>query len=233
VEEILKRGLAAQGLPADPAMLAAFQGFYARLEEANRVMNLTAISGEADTARLHFLDCTAVLTAADLRDKTVIDVGTGAGFPGVPLLIACPEMTEMTLLDSLGKRVDFLRETCAALGLARAKPLCARAEELPELRERFDAAVSRAVARLRVLCELALPFVRPGGAFIAMKGPRPEEEIAEAAHAIETLGGALERVMRYTIPDTETTHSLVVIRKQRATPARYPRRFAQIKKTPL
>ena len=233
MEQILKDGFFRLGLPLDEAALAAFRTFYTRLEETNKVMNLTAISGEADTARLHFLDCAAILTQVPLEGKTVIDVGTGAGFPGMPLLIACPGIKRMTLLDSLNKRIDFLSGCCAELGLTQAEPVHARAEEAVQYREQFDVAVSRAVARLSVLCELALPFVKVGGCFAAMKGPKSAQELAEAEQAISLLGGSLDRVEEYTVPGTDACHSLVIINKLRPTPKKYPRRFAMIKKSPL
>ncbi|MGE4352684.1 MAG: 16S rRNA (guanine(527)-N(7))-methyltransferase RsmG [Oscillospiraceae bacterium] len=233
MEKILRQGFEELGLPLSDTAVMRFRTFFSRLEEKNKVMNLTAISGETDTARLHFLDCAALLSFADLRGKTVIDVGTGAGFPGIPLLIACPEIKQMTLLDSQNKRVEFLRECCTELGLHNAAAIQARAEEAKEYREKYDVAVSRAVARLNVLAELSLPFVALGGRFIAMKGPRGAEELSEAERAITVLGGAIDRVETYQIPDTDIRHSLVIVRKLRPTPGKYPRRFAMIKKTPL
>lgn len=233
LEEILKTGFAELGLSLDENALTHYRTYYTELDEVNRVMNLTAISGEADSARLHFLDCAAVLTAAKLDGRRAIDVGTGAGFPGLALKIACPGL-DLTLLDSLDKRIGFLKNTCAKLGFDDVSCIHARAEEAPaELRESFDFALSRAVARLNLLAELCLPFVKPGGAFIAMKGPDCAEELKEAGRAIATLGGKVEDCVSYTIPGTDVTHSLVIVRKLRPTPARYPRRWAQIKKTPL
>lgn len=233
LEEILTGGFAELGLAADEEALARYRTYYERLSEVNKVMNLTAISGEEDTARLHFLDCAALLTVLDLRGKRVIDVGTGAGFPGLAVKVACPDM-DLTLLDSLDKRIGFLRETCAALDFDDVASIHARAEDAPaELREGFDAALSRAVARLNVLCELCLPFVKTGGVFAAMKGPDCAEELREAERAIALLGGELERCVSYTVPGTDVTHSVVLIRKVRPTGARYPRRWAQIKKQPL
>ena len=158
MEQILRDGFAALGLPLSEAALERYRAYYTFLAERSQVMNLTAIHGEEDTARLHFLDCAALLSMADFAGARVIDVGSGAGFPGLPLKIAQPEM-ELTLLDSLAKRVQFLSETCALLGLDDVVCLHARAEEAPQLRETFDAAVSRAVAKLSVLSELCLPFV--------------------------------------------------------------------------
>ena len=232
MDELLRAGFAALGLPLDAAALARFQTYYTLLDERSKVMNLTAIHGETDVAQLHFLDSAALLTVEPLASKSVIDVGTGAGFPGLPLKIAQPDIS-LTLLDSLDKRVRFLGDVCAATGLTDVTCLHARAEEAPELRGQFDAAVSRAVARLYLLCELCLPLVKKGGAFIAMKGSDLEEELAEAQRCIRTLGGQVEQKIDYTIPGTDVTHSALIIRKVADTPAKYPRRWAQIKKSPL
>ena len=228
LEEILR-----EQLTADEAALERFRRYYELLTEWNRIMNLTAISGEEDTARLHFLDCAALAELTELRGKRVIDVGTGAGFPGLVLKILCPEM-ELTLLDSLDKRVKFLRTVCAELGFADVRCLHARAEEAPaELRQSFDLACSRAVARLNLLSELCLPFVKPGGLFIAMKGPELMEELREAEKGIRLLGGEVERTAEYAVPGAELRHNAVLIRKIADTPGKYPRKWAQMKKQPL
>ena len=228
LEEILR-----EQLTADETALERFRRYYELLTEWNRVMNLTAISGEEDTARLHFLDCAALAELTELRGKRVIDVGTGAGFPGLVLKILRPEL-ELTLLDSLEKRVRFLAAVCGELGFGDVRCLHARAEEAPaELRESFDLACSRAVARLNLLTELCLPFVRVGGVFIAMKGPEAEEELQEARRGIHLLGGTPLRVADCAVPGTELRHKAVLIRKTEATPAKYPRKWGQIKKQPL
>ena len=233
LEELISAGFAEIGLACDSAVLERYRTYFENLEETNKVMNLTAISGERDVAQLHFLDCAELLKLGDFSGKKVIDVGTGAGFPGLAMKVACPDM-ELTLLDSLDKRIGFLRDTCGKLGFDDISCIHARAEEIPErFRESFDFAVSRAVARLNLLCELCLPYVRKGGAFIAMKGPELEQEIKEAYVALKTLGGSIERRVDYTIPGTDITHSAVIIRKTSDTPKKYPRRWAQIKKTPL
>lgn len=233
MEQILREGLAALGVDADGAALGRLRRYAALLEEKNRVMNLTAIEGEEDVARLHFLDCAALLALPEFRGETLLDVGSGAGFPGLALKILRPEL-DVTLLDSLDKRVGFLRETGEALGLTGLTCVHGRAEEAAaEGRGRYDLVTSRAVARLNVLCELCLPFVKTGGAFLAMKGPEPEEELREAARAIRLLGGGDARVARYEVPGAGATHSVVVIRKLSPTPKEYPRRWAQIKKAAL
>ena len=233
LEALLRSGFEALSLGPDPQALGRYRIYYEYLEEMNQVMNLTAISGEEDVARLHFLDCAALLGLADLAGKRVIDVGTGAGFPGLALKIACPAM-ELTLLDSLDKRINFLKNTCEKLGFDDVTCIHSRAEEIPAgFRQGFDFALSRAVARLNLLCELCLPYVKKGGTFIAMKGSDLEEELAEAQRCIRTLGGQVEKKIDYTIPGTDVTHCALIIRKVADTPARYPRRWAQIKKSPL
>ena len=228
LEDILR-----ESLPLDERALGRFRRYYELLTEWNKVMNLTAISGEEDTARLHFLDCAALAGLTELRGKRVIDVGTGAGFPGLVLKILCPE-TELVLLDSLEKRVRFLKTVCAELGFDDVLCLHARAEEAPpQLRESFDLACSRAVARLNLLAELCLPFVKTGGLFAAMKGPDAAEELREAEKGLRLLGGEIERVAEYPVPGTELRHNAVLIRKVSETPKKYPRKWAQMKKQPL
>lgn len=211
--------------------IPALEEFSRLLVKKNEVMNLTGITEPREVATLHLLDSLSLLPLANLAGKKIIDVGTGAGFPGVPLKIVLPE-SHVTLLDSLNKRVDFLQESCDALGLANVDCVHARAEEFGH-REEFDYAVSRAVAALPVLCELCLPLVKVGGEFLAMKSSHTEDEINEAKAAIALLGGVITEVIDYTIPTTDIVHRVVRIRKEKPTPKKYPRRFAQIKKQPL
>ena len=233
LETILRTGFDQLSLPLEDSALDRFQRYYHILEERSQVMNLTAIHGEADVARLHFLDCAALLGLADFAGRQVIDVGSGAGFPGLVLKIACPSLS-LTMLDSLEKRVRFLEELCHALALEDVRCLHARAEEAPrEMRQSYDIAVSRAVARLDLLAELCLPFVKKGGLFLAMKGPAAEEELRNARRGIALLGGQVEKVAEYPVPGTDLTHRAVIIRKVGETPAKYPRRWAQMKKQPL
>ena len=231
MRDILTAGLTALGL--DTAAAPQLERYAALLLEKNKVMNLTAITGERDVATLHLLDCAALLAQADMRGKTVIDVGTGAGFPGMVLAILEPS-ARFTLLDSLGKRVDWLRETCDDMGLSRVTCVHARAEEFAgEHRQAYDMATSRAVAALPLLSELALPLVKVGGCFLAMKSVDSDAEIDSARGAIGQLGGKIEAIRDYTIPGTDVTHRVVIIRKVKDTPPQFPRSWARMKKAPL
>ncbi len=231
MEQYLQSGLAAMGLPADG--IPALCRYGELLLETNKVMNLTAITEPRDVAALHFLDSAALLTLENFHGKSVVDVGTGAGFPGLPLRILEPTI-RLTLLDSLGKRVQFLESVCRELGLTDVSCIHSRAEEFAGVhRESYDLAVSRAVAALPVLCELCLPLVRPGGKFLAMKSVESDQELASAGHAIATLGGAVAAVRDYVIPGTQVRHRLIIVEKAKKTPEKYPRMFAKIKKNPL
>ena len=224
---------AALGVPLTAAQAEQLCDFGARLLEQNRVMNLTAITEPQAVAKLHFADCLALLRIVPFSGRRVIDVGCGAGFPGVPLKLGEPSL-DLTLLDSLGKRIAWLDEVCGTLGLKRVECVHARAEEFAAgHRESYDLAVSRAVAQLNVLCELALPLVKVGGQFLATKSVGTEEEIAAAKGAIKSLSGKIVKVEDYTIPTSGVTHRAVVIEKVSPTPPRYPRAFAKIKKQPL
>ena len=231
MRDTLTRGLAQLGLSADAVPL--LEAYASLLLEKNRVMNLTAITEPQEVATLHLLDCAALLSMADLRGKRVIDVGTGAGFPGMVLRILEPDF-DLTLLDSLGKRVDWLRETCDDMGLSRVTCVHARAEEFAgEHRQAYDMATSRAVAALPLLSELALPLVKVGGCFLAMKSVDSDAEIDSARGAIGQLGGKIEAIRDYTIPGTDVTHRVVIIRKVKDTPPQFPRSWARMKKAPL
>ena len=222
MEQRLQSGLAALNLPAEG--IPALVRYGDLLIETNKVMNLTAITDP---------DSAALLTLESFSGKSVVDVGTGAGFPGLPLRVLEPSI-RLTLLDSLNKRIQFLETVCRELDLPDVACVHARAEEFAAAhRESYDFAVSRAVAALPVLCELCLPLVKVGGAFLAMKSSHSQEETDQAAKAISLLGGKLERVTDYSIPTTDITHRLLTIRKVSPTPKKYPRRFAQIKKQPL
>lgn len=231
MEQRLQSGLAALNLPVEG--IPALVRYGDLLIETNKVMNLTAITDPEDVATLHFLDSAALLTLESFSGKSVVDVGTGAGFPGLPLRVLEPSI-RLTLLDSLNKRIQFLETVCRELDLPDVACVHARAEEFAMAqRENYDIAVSRAVANLRLLSELCLPLVKVGGQFLAMKSAGSDLEIDEAKKAIATLGGKLAAVRDYPIPGTEVTHRLVVIEKVSPTPKRYPRPFAKIKKAPL
>ena len=231
MQELLKKGLRELGLDTEKAETLAH--FAALMLAKNAVMNLTRITEPDAVARLHLLDSAALLRFADLRGKKAVDVGTGAGFPGMPLRILEPDF-DLTLLDSLGKRVEWLREACDTLSLRRVECVHARAEEFAaEKREQFDFALSRAVANLPVLCELCLPLVCVGGRFLAMKSVDSDEEINAAKNAVKTLGGKIAAIEDYTIPTSSVVHRLVIIEKTAPTPKGYPRAFAKIKKSPL
>jgi len=232
---ILINGLKELNIEVNERMLSDFTTYFQVLEEKNKVMNLTAISGEEEVSRLHFLDCLSLLRLADFNGKKVIDIGSGAGFPGLPLNIAVPTI-KLTMMDALAKRTTFLNELIALLSVSNAQAVHMRAEEASldkNMRDSFDFAVSRAVARLSVLCELCMPFVKVGGKFIAMKGTDSEEEINEAKNAIKTLGGKIVAVEDYPVPTTDIIHRAVIIEKIAPTPKGYPRRFAKIQKSPL
>ncbi len=226
----LDAGLPGLGLDLPEAIRAQLCAFGAAMVKQNEVMNLTAITEPGPVARLHLLDSLTVLATADLAGKTLIDVGCGAGFPGVPLAIACPE-ARVTLLDSLGKRMKWLEEVLPQLGV-NAQCITARAEEaVASRREAYDYATSRAVARLNILLELTAPYVKVGGAVLAMKGAAAREELAECAGAIQKLGLKLEAVKEYPIDGA--SHAVIVLRKVAPTPRQYPRRYAKIKQAPL
>lgn len=231
--ELLKNGFSAMKLSVSDAQIAQLEDFTARMLDTNKVMNLTRITDPKEIAEKHLLDCASLLQAADFSKKSVVDVGCGAGFPGMPLHILCPSC-ELTLLDSLGKRIRFLQGCIDAMNLSDIEAVHARAEEFAaKHREQYDFAVSRAVAQLNVLAELSLPLVKQGGAFIAMKSKDTDEELERAKKAIRLLGGEIEKIIDYTIPHTEITHRLVVIRKKNHTPRQYPRPFRKISASPL
>ena len=237
MKEIISAGLTQLGLdgkvPEDsPALLERYGEL---LLEKNQVMNLTAIKEPDLVARLHMLDCAALMKVADFHGKTLIDVGTGAGFPGLPLKILNPDL-DVTLQDSLNKRVDRLREVCEALSLDQIRAIHARAEEqalVKGFRDSFDFATARAVADLRLLCELCLPYVKVGGRFLSMKSVESDAEIEGAAHAIKLMGGRVREIIDYPVPGAGVEHRVVVIEKVAPTLKGYPRRWAKIQKSPI
>lgn len=208
-----------------------FQKYFELLAEWNEKMNLTAITDESGVALKHFADSLSLLNFVDIpQNSTLADVGTGAGFPGVVLKIARPDI-KLTLIDSLNKRLVFLGEVCAQLGI-EAELIHSRAEDGArdeKLRENFDFAVSRAVARMNVLSEYCLPYVKVGGAFCAMKGAQANEEFKESLNAINTLGGKLENKYFFELPENGGERAIAVVRKVKNTPQKYPRQSGKIK----
>ena len=229
MKQTLTAGLPLLGLELSEDIKDTLCAFGKAMVKQNEVMNLTGITDDPGVANLHLLDSLTVMACADLQGKTLIDVGCGAGFPGVPLAIASG--AKITLLDSLGKRMKWLEEVLPTLGI-EAECVTARAEEaVATRRESYDFATSRAVARLNILLELTAPYVKVGGYVLAMKGMAAREELAESQNAIKKLGLKLEEVKEFPIDGTN--HAVIVLRKVAPTPKQYPRRFAAIKKSPL
>lgn len=234
--DCLAKAAAEYGLPLTPAQMEAFAVYYLLLLEWNEKMNLTAIREPEEVAVKHMIDS---LTCYDPKyfpaGCRAVDVGTGAGFPGLPLKIFRPDI-KLTLLDSLNKRLLFLQEVVQRLQLTDTVTVHSRAEEggrQSQYREQFDVALSRAVARLNVLAELCLPYVRTGGYFIALKGAQYRQETEEAAGAIEVLGGRLAEARPVTLPGLSDSRAVIYIEKIKATAPQYPRRPGQPEKKPL
>lgn len=217
-----------------------FLTYYEYLVEKNKVMNLTAIIEYEEVITKHFLDSLAVVKTScfkpeKLAGKRLIDIGTGAGFPGIPLKIAFPEL-EILLLDSLNKRINFLNEVTEMLGLTKINTVHGRAEDYAKqkgYRESFDFCVSRAVANLSTLSEYCIPFVKQGGCFISYKSGSVDQELIQAEKAVKILGGQREEVVRFSLADTDMDRSFVVIRKAKPTPKKYPRKAGLPSKEPL
>lgn len=217
--------------------LVQFEQYYDRLIEKNKVMNLTAITEREDVILKHFIDSLALARYVKLWEKEykIIDVGTGAGFPGIPLKIAFPNL-QVTLFDSLNKRIKFLQEMIDTLKLKEITALHGRAEEGARdknMREKYDFAVSRAVANMAVLSEYCIPFVKVGGYFIPYKTGTVEEEITQGKKAIQILGGKIEKIEKLMLPDSDISRSFVFIKKEKQTPKAYPRKAGTVSKQPL
>lgn len=231
--DLMAKSLAESGQTVTEVQYGQFLRYGELLKEWNEKINLTAITDDEGIMTKHFLDSLTVFQFPPIREaKTLIDVGTGAGFPGLPLKIIQPEL-ELTLLDSLNKRLNFLKEVGSELKLTHIDYVHARAEDgsrNPLYRDKFDIAVSRAVANLTLLAELCLPYVRKGGYFIALKGPAVEEELMQAEKTISLLGGNVEQVMEVAVAGTDLKHNLVIVKKLQETPKRFPRTSAAIKK---
>ncbi|BAF61096.1 MAG: 16S rRNA (guanine(527)-N(7))-methyltransferase RsmG [Pelotomaculum sp.] len=234
--ETIKEGAREMGIVITEKQVRQFEEYYSLIIERNKSLNLTAITGEREVAVKHFLDSLTCLKAVPLEDGTsLMDVGTGAGFPGIPLKICRPSV-RVKLVESAEKKAVFLREAIGRLGLEMAEAIWARAEDVgkdPDHREKYGCVVARAVAELAVLAEYCLPAAGVGGCFLAMKGPKAEEEAVRAKDAIKILGGRLEEIINLKLPFTGDRRSLVVIRKIGETPEKYPRRPGVPQKRPL
>ncbi len=234
--KVLDKGCEELGITLNEVQKQQFITFYEYLVEKNKVMNLTGITEFQEVLVKHFLDSLACVKAVDMsRIKRIMDIGTGAGFPGVPLKIAFPHL-EACLLDSLKKRVNFLEETFQMLKLENITAIHGRAEEYAknkQYRETYDLCVSRAVSNLATLSEYCLPYVKTGGYFISYKSGTVQEEVEQAQKAVKILGGKIQDVVYFQLPDSEIQRSLVVIEKIKATPGRYPRKAGTPLKEPL
>lgn len=235
IREILKETTKNYRIRLDGNQLDRFETYYRLLVDWNKKINLTAITAPAEVAVKHFADCLALFNYIDIPEgASVIDVGTGAGFPGVVMKIARPDI-ELTLLDSLNKRLVFLEEVLKAVNL-NAEIVHSRAEDGARderYREKFDFSASRAVARLNVLSEYCLPYVKSGGSFLALKGPKAEEELAGAESAVKLLGGKLKNCFKFTLPSDGGERTLLEIQKIKSTPGKFPRNPGKIKSHPL
>lgn len=231
-----ERDLEAFGVSLTEKQIEQFLRYYELLVEKNRVMNLTAITEYEDVLKKHFVDSVSLIKAFDLSGSlSVIDVGTGAGFPGLALKLAFPDL-KVTLLDSLNKRIQFLNEVVDELGIDGVDTIHGRAEDFAKpgkLREKYDLCVSRAVANLSVLCEYCLPFVRVGGIFVSYKSEKISEELVSAEKAVSVLGGSVERQVEFMLPDSDVYRNLVLIRKEKISPVKYPRKAGLPSKEPL
>ena len=232
----LENGCQELGIQLNGQQKEQFIKFYEYLIEKNKVMNLTGITDFEEVLTKHFQDSLSCVKTIDMtKIKTMIDIGTGAGFPGVPLKIAFPHL-QACLLDSLKKRVNFLEESFQLLGLTDIKAIHGRAEEYArnkEYREQYDLCVSRAVSNLATLSEYCLPYVKTGGSFISYKSGTVQEETRQAEKAIKILGGDLQEITYFNLPDTEISRSLIPVKKIKSTPKAYPRKAGTPLKTPL
>ena len=232
----LKRTLSENGIEVNDEQALLLNKYYDMVVEKNKVMNLTAITVYDEFVLKHFVDSLSIVkTGIDINGKKIIDVGTGAGFPGIPLKIVYPD-TDIVLMDSLNKRLVFLNEVIEALGLKQIRTVHGRAEELginPSFREQFDLCVSRAVARLCTLSEYCIPFVKKGGYFISYKSGNIDEELSEAKKAIHVLGGESKEKVMFNLAGEEIGRSFVIINKVDSTPKKYPRQAGKPSKEPI
>lgn len=234
--EKLLTGAKSLGINIDDETLDKFEVYTNELLRWNKIMNLTAITDLSEIALKHYVDSLALVKYVDMEaGAAVVDVGCGAGFPGFPLKIIRPDL-KLTCIDSLAKRINFLSETAEKLNFENCICIHSRAEEAgrkAEYRENFDFSFARAVAKLRVLAEYCLPLVKVGGEFVAMKAANSEGEIDEAKNAIKELGGKIESVEEYTLPDSDIMRTIIIVKKVVKTPQNLPRPAAKISKKPL
>ncbi len=233
--KLFNQGLDSFGISLTDNQINQFMKYYELLIEWNKVMNLTAIIDFREVIIKHFLDSLSLVKVLRPNDEKLIDIGTGAGFPGIPLKIVFPNMN-ITLLDSLNKRINFLEEVIQALGLNNIKAIHGRAEDFgrdKNYREQYDLCVSRAVAKLPTLSEYCLPYVKAGGFFIPYKSGQSVEEIKEGEHALNILGATIEQVKEFYLPETDIERMLIVIHKKNKTPLKYPRNAGKPSKEPL
>lgn len=234
--DLLNNACSNEGLSFDEDKYNKFIKYKDMLKEWNEKINLTAITDDEAIIKKHFIDSLKIFRFSKLKEsKRIIDIGTGAGFPGIPMKIIMPEI-EVVLLDSLNKRVNFLNEVISALNLKGITSVHGRAEDFARevnYREKFDAVVSRAVANMAVLSELCIPYVKKNGYFIALKGPAVEEEIKDASKAINVLGGVLQETIEVTVEGTDLNHNLVVVKKTKETTKDYPRKAGTAAKKPI
>ena len=237
-KKLMEDGLSELSIQLTEEQLSQFYQYYEMLVEWNKFMNLTAITDLEDVVTKHFVDSLSLLKAVPdlgVEEKTILDVGTGAGFPGIPLKIAFPNL-KITLLDSLNKRINFLNEVIDTLNLEKICAIHGRAEDFgrdKEHREQYDYCVSRAVANLSTLSEYCMPYVKIGGVFIPYKSGKIEEELSEAKGAVKLLGGKVEQVITFMLPKLDVERSFVIIQKREGTSKKYPRRAGLPSKEPL
>ena len=231
-QEQFIQALESKGITLSDKQIKQFELYYQTLIEWNEKMNLTAITEKEDVYLKHFYDSLTIAFDFDFNNQSIIDVGAGAGFPSIPLKIVYPDL-KITIVDSLTKRITFLNHLFQELALSDCKAISARAEEYAkDNREKCDIVMARAVAKLNILDELCLPLVKVGGYFLALKGLKADEELNEAKKGISILGGKVEKVVDFTLTN-DNHRSNIVIKKIKATPNKFPRMFAKIKKQPL